>query len=206
MKKKLKNISKYCLFLDTSGTDLSIGISVNDIIIDKISYQCLNQKDQLLILEIHNILQKNKILLEELNALIIINGPGSYVGIRIAVVVAKIFTLILRIPVYQISSLEARKILNQNSIVLINARFNRSYIAAFDKNNNYVLKDQIMDNNDVKQFIKKHNDFLLVGDLEYLNLIGQKNDVLNNMNIIFKHKKYVKNPNLIQPIYLKDKF
>lgn len=204
MKTKLKNVFKCCLFLDTSSSYLSVGLSINGTIVDKVFYQCIYQKDRFLVLEIRNLLQKNKISLEKLDALIIVNGPGSYVGVRIAVVVAKIFTLILKISVYQISSLEARKILNQNSIILINARFNRSYIASFDQNNNYLLKDQIMDNNDVKIFIKKHPNFLLVGDLEYLNLVGKKIDILNNLNLIFQSKKCVKNPDLIKPVYLRE--
>lgn len=201
MKKKLKKSFDYCLFLDSSNYFLSIGISKNNVMIDKISYQCFHQQSKFLIVEINNLLKKNKILIKNLNALIITNGPGSYVGIRITVVIAKIFALVLKIPVYQISTLEANKILNKNSIVLFNARSNRSYIASF-KNNNYLLKDQVMENSKIKKYIAKHKDFCLVGDLEYLGLIGKKVDILENMNIIFRKKKFVKNPDLIKPRYL----
>lgn len=205
MKKKLKKYFNYCLFLDSSNSFLSVGISKKGILIDKISYYCFHQQSKFLIVEINNILIKNKISINCLDALVITNGPGSYVGIRMSVIIAKIFALILKIPVYQISTLEANKILNQDSIVLFNARSNRSYIASFKKNN-YLLKDKIMDNDKIKKYIAKHPNFRLVGELEYLGLVGEKVDVLENMNVIFKNKKFVKNPNLIKPKYLKNKW
>ena len=201
MKKKLKKSFNYCLFLDSSSYFLSVGISNNGIMIDKISYHCFHQQSKFLVVEINNLLKKNKISIKDLNAIIITNGPGSYVGTRMSVVIAKIFVLVLKIPVYQISTLEANRILNQNSIVLFNARSNRSYIASFKKNS-YLLRDQVMNNDEIKEYIVKHPDFCLVGELEYLGLIGRKVDVLENMNVLFKKKKSVKNPDLIKLKYL----
>ena len=111
----------------------------------------------------------------------------------------------LKIPLIPLSTLEINKVIGKNSIVLFNARSNRSYIAAFTKTKR-ILKDQAMNNTDVMKYIKEHPDYVLVGDLSYLNLKGKKVDVLENMKVLMKQVKPVKNPNLAKPIYLKESY
>ena len=193
------------LLLDSSNTYLSVGLVKNSELIDQISYPCFQRQSEYMALEIDRLLKRNHLAPNKINGVVTSVGPGSYTGIRIALTIAKVMCYALKIPLFPLSTLEINKVINKNSIVLFNARSNRSYIAAFTKSKR-ILKDQAMNNNDVIKYIKSHPDYVLVGDLSYLNLKGKKVDVLKNMTILMKSVKPVKNPNLVKPIYLKESY
>ncbi|MFC1771046.1 tRNA (adenosine(37)-N6)-threonylcarbamoyltransferase complex dimerization subunit type 1 TsaB [Candidatus Margulisiibacteriota bacterium] len=60
-----------------------------------------------LVLEIERFLQNSNHTIRQLKGIGIINGPGSYTGLRVSVTVAKSLAQVLSIPVYPIDSLEA---------------------------------------------------------------------------------------------------
>lgn len=193
------------LLLDSSNTYLSVGLVKNNKLVDKISYTCFQRQSEYMAVEINNILKRNKLDPKKINGIVTSIGPGSYTGIRIALTIAKVMAYALNVPLYPLSTLEINKVIGKDSIVLFNARSNRSYIAAFSKNKR-LLKDQAMNNVDVMKYIKSHPDYVLVGDLTYLNLKGKKVDVLENMFKLMKIVKPIKNPNLVKPIYLKESY
>lgn len=193
------------LLLDSSNTYLSVGLVKNNKLVDKISYVCFQRQSEYMAMEIDKILKRNKLNPKKINGVVTSIGPGSYTGIRIALTIAKVMAYSLNIPLFPLSTLEVNKVIGKDSIVLFNARSNRSYIAAFSKNKR-LLKDQAMNNVDVMKYIKSHPNYVLVGDLSYLNLKGKKVDVLENMFKLMKQVKPVKNPNLVKPIYLKESY
>lgn len=193
------------LILDSSNINLCVGLKDDQKLVDQITYPCFQRQSEFMVEEINNLLKRNNLSMKDMNGILVSIGPGSYTGIRIALTIAKVSGLLLNIPVYTISSLSAQRIINKKSIILLNARSNRSYICAYD-NDNKILDDQVMENEKVLEFIKTHNDYELVGDLDYLNLKGLKVDLMDNMNLLFDEFKKYDNPDLIKPIYLKDKY
>ncbi len=193
------------LLLDSSNTLLSVGIKKDKKLLDKISYPCFQRQSEYMIVEIDKIFKKNKLDIKKINGVMVSIGPGSYTGIRIALTIAKVISYALNVPIYPISTLEINKLINKDSIVLFNARSNRSYIASFSKNKR-LLKDQVMSNDKVMKYINSHKKFHLIGDLSYLSLKGETIDVLNNMNALFDSIKPIKDPNKVKPIYLKETY
>lgn len=193
------------LLLDSSNTFLSVGIKKGNRLIAKTSYQCFQRQSEYMIVEIDKIFKKNKLDIKKIDGVMVSIGPGSYTGIRIALTIAKVISFALSIPIYPISTLEINKIIGDNSIVLFNARSNRSYIAAFSKTKR-ILKDQVMNNEDVIKYINSHKKYRLVGDLAYLSLKGETIDILDNMNKLFNEIKPVKDANKVKPIYLKESY
>lgn len=71
----------------------------------------------------------------DVNKIIVVNGPGSFTGIRIGITLAKLMAFCLSIPITTISSLEAmRESINSDSLIvpIINARHNSCYAAIYD--------------------------------------------------------------------------
>lgn len=198
-------MNNYYLLLDSSNAVLSVGITDKKQMIAKTSYPCFQRQSEYMIVEIDKLLKNTNINIKEIAGVMVAIGPGSYTGIRIALTIAKVMALALNIPIYPVSTLEINKVFGSDSIVLFNARSGRSYIAAFH-NNKRILDDQIMYNNEVISYIKQHAQYRLIGDLSYLNLNGEKVDVLDNMMLMFDNIKPINDPNLVKPIYLKESY
>jgi tRNA threonylcarbamoyladenosine biosynthesis protein TsaB len=74
----------------------------------------------------------------DIKKIVVVNGPGSFTGIRIGITLAKLMAYSLSIPITTISSLEAMKESVNNDILIVpilNARRNSCYAAIYDGDN-----------------------------------------------------------------------
>lgn len=82
-----------------------------------------------LISTITKVLQKNNIKPEELDAIGINTGPGSFTGIRACTTVARVMAQQLKIKAVGVSSLEIlSKLSKENPLVALDARKNKAYL------------------------------------------------------------------------------
>ena len=106
--------------------------------------------------------------LEDLNAVSVGKGPGSYTGLRIGVSAAKGFCFGLGIPLIGLNSLEIMAYCSEKDFDLIipmtDARRKEVYTAVFDQNLNLISETEakILDKNSFKDFEDKR--ILFVGD------------------------------------------
>ena len=92
---------------------------------------------------IEEIFKENNLDVKDLSKIIVVNGPGSFTGIRIGVSIAKTMAYALNIDINTISSLKAYLISNpthekRKCVIEDNKGY---YLCAFDENDN-VLKDE----------------------------------------------------------------
>jgi len=75
---------------------------------------------------------KNDIAKDEITKIIVVNGPGSFTGIRIGVTIAKVYAWTLKIDITTITSLEAMALSSKSNttykVPMIDAR--RGYVFA----------------------------------------------------------------------------
>ena len=121
------------LLLDTSNTNLSIGLAKDHKVIDQVVYDAWQKQSEFLVNELDILLKRNNLTRSDIEKVIAAKGPGSYTGVRIALTVAKVSAFALNVPLYLVSSLEALKDENEPSICLMNARSKRSYMGVYDK-------------------------------------------------------------------------
>ncbi|MCX6988364.1 MAG: tRNA (adenosine(37)-N6)-threonylcarbamoyltransferase complex dimerization subunit type 1 TsaB [Chlamydiae bacterium] len=86
------------LILDTSHSYIAIGLSHNEHLTDCVAYPHNNKLSGLLTLSIQSLLKKHALSPDQISAICVGIGPGSYTGTRTAVSVAKGLSLGLRIP------------------------------------------------------------------------------------------------------------
>lgn len=174
------------LFIDTHLNDVIIILSENGRI--KKEKKILNEKQNSKIIMplIEKILGK-----EIPESIIVVNGPGSFTGVRLGVTVAKTLAYTLQIPIYTITSLEC---------MALNVDEADKIVGFGDKNGYYIgiFKD----------------DYTLVGDYEYLSNaefyeFSNKYNVLLDIKINYEKvinyaltKKKI-NPHKVNPIYIK---
>ena len=189
--------NKYYLILDTSDELLTIGLSDGEKLIYSICECCQKQHSKVLVIAIKKILFSNNIVFDDLKGIIITSSPGSFVGIRISLTVAKIFSFVLNIPIFTISTLRANSIVGCKNIVLLDAKNNRTYIGVFDENG-YMLENKTINNEEVEIYISKYNFFKIVCKTDYLQLEKKNNDVtiirdnfLRNVHYFLKNNEMI---------------
>ena len=159
------------LALDTSCKTAMAVITDNGKIIAGIQLHDEKTHSVKLLPAIEYILSAADLKENELDAIAVTNGPGSYTGLRIGVTTAKTYAYTLNRPVIGINSLEALAasvdVGNDNIICpLIDARNTRVYAAAY-QNGHEILKTTPIECYEFCKILKEkypNNTLLLVGD------------------------------------------
>jgi tRNA threonylcarbamoyladenosine biosynthesis protein TsaB len=100
---------------------------------------------------IHEMFKKNNYFFNDLSKIIVVNGPGSFTGVRVGLTIAKVIAWSIDIPITTISSLEAMAYSvddKYNYVVpVIDARRGFYYGAIYDSvNKGFILKEQYINN------------------------------------------------------------
>ena len=192
------------ILLDSSNTNLSVGIARDNLLLEYISYEAWQRQSEYMIPELDKLLSKYNVSRDEIKEVMVAKGPGSYTGVRIAITIAKTIATALDTKLYAVSSLRVQKACKNPSICLINARSGRSYIGVYE-DDKVLLDDQIMKNEDVLNYIKEHPNYSVCGDVKYLGLEGV---ISNNIQEMLSLKNVLKpvNPLSLKPVYMKEEY
>jgi len=192
------------ILLDSSNTNLSVGIARDNLLLEYISYEAWQRQSEYMIPELDKLLSKYNVSRDEIKEVMVAKGPGSYTGVRIAITIAKTIATALDTKLYAVSSLRVQKACKNPSICLINARSGRSYIGVYE-DDKVLLDDQIMKNEDVLNYIKEHPNYIVCGDVKYLGLEGV---ISNNIQEMLSLKNVLEpvNPLSLKPVYMKEEY
>ncbi|MBN8643245.1 MAG: tRNA (adenosine(37)-N6)-threonylcarbamoyltransferase complex dimerization subunit type 1 TsaB [Flavobacteriales bacterium] len=133
----------FILNIETSTKNCSVSLAKNGITVlcKEIAEQGYSHAEKLHVF-IEEILNESNIAFDDLNAIAVSKGPGSYTGLRIGVSAAKGLCYALNIPLISIDTLEllARQLrVEKGHIVpMIDARRMEVYSAVFDSNHKKV--------------------------------------------------------------------
>ena len=190
------------VLLDSSNTNLSVGIAKDNLLLDYVSYEAWQRQSEYMIVELNKLLEKHNVQKEDIKEVIVAKGPGSYTGVRIAITIAKTIAVALNAKLYAVSSLRVQKDGTCPSICLINARSGRSYVGVY-QDQEILLDDCIMKNDEVMEYIKNHQDYKVCGETKYLNIEGV---IANNLQEMLNLKDSLEsiNPLSLKPVYMKD--
>lgn len=194
------------LFIDTSSSDVSIALVKDNKILSYINEELPNQHSIYTTSYIDNVLNKSNIEPKDVDKIMVVNGPGSFTGIRIGVTIAKVFGYILNKEVICLSSLKMRAIStnHQYCLSLINANRGNYYIGLYDQDNNEVVEEQFNNLDEVIRLIDLYNPTIV--SVGYLNINNNSinKTSLDILKIVDYYKEYPSiNPHLVVPNYLK---
>jgi tRNA threonylcarbamoyladenosine biosynthesis protein TsaB len=170
---------------------------------------------------IEEILKETNANFQELQAVAVSKGPGSYTGLRIGVSAAKGICYALNIPLIAVDTLQALaaqvKIENGIIIPMIDARRMEVYSAVFDKNFSKIkeVQAEVLTTESYAEIIE---DVYFIGDCqEKCKTVLTKSNFHFVSNIIFpsatemsflSHQKFIKQDfedvAYFEPFYLKD--
>ncbi len=180
------------LGIDTSAKTASVGITEDNKVIDELLINKGLTHSETLVPMIDEILKKNKLKIEDIDAFAVNNGPGSFTGVRIGVAVVKGLAFQSNKPCYEVSTLDsiALNCLDKTGLVVcvIDARRNQMYNALYEANGGTV------------QRITQDRS-VLICDL-YNEIADYKGDVYIIGDGQDKVKEYFENNNLTQDKFI----
>lgn len=194
------------LFIDTSSSDVSIAIVKDNQILSNINKNIPNEHSIYTTSFLDNALNEAKITPNDINKIMVVNGPGSFTGVRIGVTIAKVFAYLKKIDIICISSLKMRaiSIKHDNCLVLLDAKHDNYYIGLYDKDNNEIIKEQFNNKTKIIELIKKYNPIcisnknLLIDDIKV-----QKSNLDIKKIVSYYINSKPLNCHLVVPNYLK---
>ena len=130
------------MFIDTSLSDVSIALIKDGKLLSNINNNIPGEHSIYVTKYIDDILKECNLSPKDVDEIIVVNGPGSFTGIRIGVTIAKIFAYLENIRIVSITSLQARVIGMKSKYILstIDAKHNNYYIGLYDANYNKVVE------------------------------------------------------------------
>ena len=178
----------YSLYIDTHDKNVIIVLFKDGIVLDKKDVVSNSKHSQITLPNIKAILDENNLDVTNLNEIIVVNGPGSFTGVRIAVTIGKTIAYALNIPIKSIDSLTVKAVnLDGDKTIGIEDR-NGAFVATFDKNNKIIDSINYYPNsvyNDMKDRI------IIDVDIDY--------------NKVYNYTKKLEsiNPHNVKPLYVK---
>ena len=193
------------LFIDTSTKRLIIWIYHNN----KQNYYNCEKKSNDLSSKVLPCLKKTlesiKLTCQDIDNIYVVNGPGSFTGIRVGVTIAKTLAWSLNKKIFPVSELMllATTDTEKNYIVpMIDARRGYVYGAIYDKNQQPILKDCYIKLEELKN---KVDDLCSIDNACFVSYDAIDNSIIPNISVEKLFKKEFKdiNPHSLNPNYLK---
>ena len=194
------------LYIDTSSSYLYSGIVEDNKLISEIKEEYGQNLSKVALPRIVSMFEDNNLEAKDIDKIIVVNGPGSFTGIRIGITIAKVYAWSLNIPVTTILSLEAMALSSNKDmyhVPMINARRGYVFSAIYDKDYNEVLKPSHIKIVDLEEKLKDIDSYEIISKDEFdeFEVNDYDPDILKIINT-YKDKDEI-NPHLINPEYLK---
>ena len=177
------------LFIDTCSNCLIISTIINN----KLDYFFIDKNNNDTSSKVMNVLKEAVCDINTVDKIFVVNGPGSFTGIRVGVTIAKTIGFCLNIPIIKLSELEllaTTKTDTKYNVSLIDARRGYVYAGIYDKDLNCYLEDQHILLNDIKY----PDSYTVIDNYDNIDLL----------KIIKKHEfDEPINPHDLKPNYLK---
>ncbi len=182
------------LFIGTHDKDINIVLYKDGEILDKNIKESERHHSDFIMPMLKEVLDRNDLTVHDLNEIYVVNGPGSFTGVRLGVTIAKTLAYTLNIPIKTITSLEMFAISNESSQdkIVVFDDLKGVFGAKFNSNNELIDEYFYKSNDEYKAYLEEQENYIIVD-----NIID-----FNKVYILMQAKETV-NPHKCNPIYIK---
>ena len=194
------------LFIDTTFKDVSIALVKDNVILASINKCIPNEHSIYTVSFIDDVLKEANLKPDMVNKILVVNGPGSFTGVRIGVTIAKTYAYLLKKDISIVSSLKMLAIGSNGEYILslIDAKHDNYYLALYDSDYNEVIKEEFNNIDKVREIIDRYHPKVVSNqELVIDNRVYEKKelDIIKIVNY-YKDAPLV-NVHLVNPNYLK---
>ncbi|MDD5980364.1 MAG: tRNA (adenosine(37)-N6)-threonylcarbamoyltransferase complex dimerization subunit type 1 TsaB [bacterium] len=196
------------LFLDTSSSYFCACIVKDQSVLKSIYVYLEKDMSKYALVKVKEMMDELNLKPNDVDEIIVVNGPGSYTGLRVGVTIAKTYAWGLSKKLAKISSLYVMATSVKDSsysyiVPVIDARRGFVFAGIYDKNYNIVMQDSYISIEKLQEFVSKLDGKCIyisredVKNLDTINYNPDLENLFNNLKI-----DYVE-PHLLVPNYLK---
>jgi tRNA threonylcarbamoyl adenosine modification protein YeaZ len=181
----------YSLYIDTHYTEVCIVLFKDGKVLDKEIVRSTMKHSVVTMPSIQKVIERNNLVIKDVGEIIVVNGPGSFTGTRIAVTIGKTMAFLLNVPIKQVDSLMVKYVsldTKDDKYVVIEDK-NGAYVGHF-KDSKALEEYKYVPNSEYKEF-KKNNE--VIDELEI------------NYDLVYKYLEDIKplNAHEVKPLYIK---
>jgi tRNA threonylcarbamoyladenosine biosynthesis protein TsaB len=185
----------YLLHIDTAIISASVCLSFKEDVIGLLSNPLQKDSASWIQTGIRQLIEKTGIKFQQLNAVSVSAGPGSYTGLRVGMATAKGLCYALNIPLITINTLKMMAVAAQNEEAelfcpMIDARRLEVFTAIYNKNLEEIISPHnvILDDNSFSEILRtKKVLFFGNGSNKFLALIKSQNALFVKIEANAKH-------------------
>ena len=195
------------LFIDTSMKNVSISIVKDNKIMSIIQEDIPNEHSKYATSYVKKVIDDAGIDANDIDDILVVNGPGSFTGVRIGVTIAKTYGYLINKELIPVSSLKSLAISsNKDCTVMsvIQANRNNFYVGIYDSKYNNLIDEQFVSSNKLIELIEEYNPYIVSNDFYVLGIYKFNKVNLDILRIVDYYKDMDKvNYHALVPNYLK---
>lgn len=192
------------LLVDTSTSNITISILNNNKVICEYINKIDSDMSSKILPILDNLLNENQLELKQIDKIFVVNGPGSFTGVRIGITICKTIAWALKKDIITLSSLELMSTTPTEKkylVPMIDARRGNVFAGIYDNELNCIKEDQLININELIDGLDDNYELLSYDNINVSNLILPKTNIIK---IIEKHYNDTAiNPHNVNPNYLK---
>lgn len=188
------------LCMDTAHRYLVIGLYEDDRLINSVSRPSWKRQSETIFPELIRLMEEAGWVSEDIDEIVITDGPGSYTGVRIAMSIAKVFCTTREVPLYTISTLQLYAGL-KHAYVMLDARSSRAYFGELE-NGNFLNGPCIITLEEIQSM--NIDPALFIGDTSLIDIEVKEPDFASHFIALRPVWNRVENVHVLVPEYLKE--
>jgi tRNA threonylcarbamoyladenosine biosynthesis protein TsaB len=180
------------LLIESSNEICSVALSQEKSIIQEKYINKPNSHSVYLAPFVNEVLNNARMSINELDGVVISDGPGSYTGLRIGSSLAKGICLGAGIPLMAVSTLKglAQKALNDypsvdQAIALVDARRSDAYIGVYNQQLKPIIKEQFITINSELKIEKSNAVVVGSGAMKFINELDVKKELKHSESVLY---------------------
>ena len=180
------------LLIESSNEICSVALSQEKSIIQEKYINKPNSHSVYLAPFVNEVLNNATMSINELDGVVISDGPGSYTGLRIGSSLAKGICLGAGIPLMAVSTLKglAKKALNDypsvdQAIALVDARRSDAYIGIYNQQLKPIIKEQFITINSELKIEKSNAVVVGSGAMKFINELDVKKELKHSESVLY---------------------